>query len=115
MRVSRVGKDIRGLIDIKEEVINLAEEIKTAKKEEIVVILQRELPDNKIQDFSENFAAVMFFKNIYDKTATYFSNLVNKIYSELSHLLVKMDTRIMKVQKEEQEELERQKKMQRRK
>lgn len=41
----------------------------------------------------------MFFKGIYDKTATYFSNLVNKIYSELSHLLVKMDTRIMKVQK----------------
>ena len=115
MRVSRVGKDIRGLIDIKEEVINLAEEIKTAKKEEIVVILQRELPDNKIQDFSQDFAAVMFFKNIYDKTATYFSNLVNKIYSELSHLLVKMDTRIMKVQKEEQEELERQKQMQRRK
>lgn len=32
MRVSRVGRDIRGLIDIKEEVINLAEEIKLAKK-----------------------------------------------------------------------------------
>lgn len=41
MRVSRIGKDIRGLIDIKEEVINLAEEIKSAKKEDIVVILQR--------------------------------------------------------------------------
>ena len=45
----------------------------------------------------------MFFKGIYDKTATYFSNLINKIYSELSHLLVKMDAKIMKVQKEEQE------------
>lgn len=33
MRVSRVGRDIRGLIDIKEEVINLAEEIKSAQKE----------------------------------------------------------------------------------
>jgi hypothetical protein len=52
MRVSRIGKDVRGLIDIKEEVIKLAEEVKSAKKEEIVVILQRELPDNKIQDFS---------------------------------------------------------------
>ena len=41
MRVSRVGRDIRGLIDIKEEVINLAEEIKEAKKEKIVDILQR--------------------------------------------------------------------------
>ena len=99
MRVSKVGKNIKGLIDIKEEVINLAEEIKSAEKEEIVVILQRELPDNKIQDFSEDFSAVMFFKAIYDKTSTYFSNLVNKIYSELSHLLVKMDTKIMKVQK----------------
>ena len=44
-------------------------------------ILQRELPEGKVQDFSEDFDAVMFFKNIYDKTATYFSNLVNKIYS----------------------------------
>lgn len=41
----------------------------------------------------------MFFKNIYDKTSSYFSNLVNKIYSELSHLLIKMDHRILKVQK----------------
>jgi hypothetical protein len=81
MRVSRMGRDVRGLIDIKEEVINLAEEIKSAKKEKIVEILQRELPDNKVQDFSEDFDAVMFFKAIYDKTATYFSNLVNKIYS----------------------------------
>jgi hypothetical protein len=48
MRVSRAGRDVRGLIDIKEEVINLAEEIKSAKKEKIVEILQRELPDNKV-------------------------------------------------------------------
>lgn len=41
MKVSRVGRDIRGLIDIKEEVINLAEEVKSAKKEKIVEILQR--------------------------------------------------------------------------
>jgi gas vesicle protein len=56
----------------------------------------------------------MFFKGIYDKTSTYFSNLVNKIYSEISHLLVKMDNRIMKVQKEEQEEIERQRQVQKR-
>lgn len=44
LRVSKMGRDVRGLIDIKEEVINLAEEIKGAQKEEIVRILQRELP-----------------------------------------------------------------------
>lgn len=115
-KVSRIGKNVRGLIDIKEEVINLAEEIKSAQKEAIVVILQRELQDaSKVQDFTEDFEAVMFFKGVYDKTATYFSNLVNKIYSELSHLLVKMDNRILKVQKEEQEEAERQRQVQRRK
>lgn len=114
--MSRIGKNVRGLIDIKEEVINLAEEIKSAQKEAIVVILQRELQDEgKVQDFTEDFEAVMFFKSVYDKTATYFSNLVNKIYSELSHLLVKMDNRILKVQKEEQEEAERQRQVQRRK
>ena len=58
-----------------------------------------------MQDVSEDFAVVMFFKNIYDKTLTYFSNLVNKIYTELSHLLVKMDHRILKVQKDEQLEV----------
>jgi hypothetical protein len=46
-----------------------------------VDILQREVPKEKVHDFSEDFAAVMFFKGIYDKTSTYFSNLVNKIYS----------------------------------
>ena len=53
----------------------------------------------------------MFFKGIYDKTATYFSNLINKIYTELSHLLVKMDHRILKVQKDEQQDMERKKKI----
>jgi hypothetical protein len=62
-----------------------------------------------VQDFSEDFSAIMFFKGIYDKTATYFSNLVNKIYTELTHLLTKMDNRILKVQKDEQQEIERKK------
>ena len=51
MRVSKAGKDLKNLIGIKEEVINLAEEIKMAEKEKIVEILQRELPSNKVQDF----------------------------------------------------------------
>ena len=67
-------------------------------------ILQRELPSEKLQDFEEDFASVMFFKGIYDKTSTYFSNLVNKIYSELSHLLTKLDKRITVIQREQEEE-----------
>ena len=42
----------------------------------------------------------MFFKNIYDKTATYFSNIVNKIYSELSGLLTIIDQKITIIQRE---------------
>jgi len=72
-------------------------------------ILQRELPREKLQDFEEDFASVMFFKGIYDKTSTYFSNLINKIYSELSHLLTKLDKRITVIQREQQEEVQRQK------
>lgn len=49
----------------------------------------------------------MFFKGIYDKTDTYFSNLINKTYSELSLVLNKLDAKIIRLQKEEQEELER--------
>jgi hypothetical protein len=32
LKVSRKGKDIAGLLDLKEEVIDLAEEIKSSKK-----------------------------------------------------------------------------------
>ena len=42
----------------------------------------------------------MFFKGIYDKTSIYFSNLINKIYSELTHLLTKLDKRITLIQRE---------------
>jgi hypothetical protein len=51
----------------------------------------------------------MFFKGIYDKTSTYFSNLINKIYSELSHLLTKLDKRITVIQREQQEEVQKKK------
>lgn len=54
----------------------------------------------------------MFFKGIYDKTSTYFSNLINKIYSELSHLLTKLDKHITVIQKEQVEEAQRRKEQQ---
>lgn len=46
----------------------------------------------------------MFFKEIYDKTDAFFSNFVNKIYSELSHLLTYLDEQITAIQKLEEEE-----------
>lgn len=94
-----MGRDVNAIISLKDEVIKLAEEIKSAKKENIIDILQREMPRDKIQDFEEDFASVMFFKGIYDKTQTYFTNLTNKIYSELAHLLTKLDKRITIIQK----------------
>ena len=45
----------------------------------------------------------MFFKNIYDKTEAYFTNILNKIYSEISPLLAHFDKEITKVQKEEEQ------------
>lgn len=51
--------------------------------------------------------SVLFFKGIYDKTATYFSNLVNKIYSELSFLLTVLDKKITVLLLEEEEEKKR--------
>lgn len=107
LKVHSLGRDVNAIIALKEEVIRLAEEIKSAQKEGIIDILQRELPKDKLQDFEEDFASVMFFKGIYDKTNIYFSNLVNKIYSELSHLLTKLDKRITVIQKENEEEKER--------
>jgi len=41
----------------------------------------------------------MFFKDIYDKTEQYYGNVINKIYSELSPLLVKLDKDIIEIQK----------------
>ena len=103
-----MGKDANRIMELKEELIKFSELIKRSQKEEILVILQKELPQNKIQDFEEDFASVMFFRNIYDKTDTYFSNLINKIYSELSYLLTILDKKITLIQKEEQEEQKRQ-------
>lgn len=54
----------------------------------------------------------MFFKGIYDKTSTYFSNLINKIYSELSYLLTQLDKRITVIQREQHEESQKQKEVQ---
>jgi hypothetical protein len=73
--------------------------MKKCKKEDVIKILQREMPNDKLQDFEEDFSSVMFFKGIYDKTSTYFSNLINKIYSELSHLLTQLDKRITVIQR----------------
>lgn len=109
VKVQSLGRDVNGIIALKEDVIRLAEEIKSSKREDILNILQRELPKDKIQDFEEDFASIMFFKGIYDKTSTYFSNLINKIYSELSHLLTKLDKRITVIQRENQEEVVREK------
>jgi hypothetical protein len=109
VRAHNLGKDINGIISLKEEIVKLAEEMKSSKKEEIINILQRELPKEKIQDFEEDFASIMFFKGIYDKTSTYFSNLINKIYSELSHLLTKLDKRITVIQREQQEDIQKEK------
>lgn len=95
-----MGRDVNSIITLKDEIIKLAEEIKASRKENIIDILQREMPRNKIQDFEEDFASVLFFKGIYDKTKTYFDNLTNKIYSELAHLLSKLDKRITIIQKE---------------
>lgn len=52
IKASKQGKDIKGLLDLKDEVINLAEEIKNAKYEKIVEILQREVSKEHTQDFS---------------------------------------------------------------
>ncbi len=94
-----MGRNVNEILLVKEEIIKLGEEIKSAKKEDVIKILQREMPADKLQDFEEDFSSVMFFKGIYDKTSTYFSNLVNKIYSELSHLLTKLDKRITSIQR----------------
>lgn len=102
-RAQALDRDVAGIISLKDEIVKLAEEMKSCKKQEILTILQRQLPKDKIQDFEEDFASIMFFKGIYDKTSTYFSNLINKIYSELSHLLTKLDKRITNIQRQQHE------------
>jgi hypothetical protein len=62
-------------------------------------LLKRELPDYNFKDFEDDFESIMFFKGIYDKTGTYFSNLINKTYAELAIVLHKLDTKIIRCQK----------------
>jgi len=77
----------------------LLETIKTCKGKELIELLSHSLPPKKINRFEEDFSAVMFFKDIYDKTEQYYSNVINKIYSELSPLLVKLDKDIIEIQR----------------
>jgi hypothetical protein len=50
-RTHKLGRDVDAIIALKEGVIGLAEEIKSAHKEGIIEILQREVSGDKIQDF----------------------------------------------------------------
>lgn len=52
-----------------------------------------------MRDFENDFESIVFFKGIYDKTEAYFSNLINKSYSELAIVLNKLDTKIIRLQK----------------
>lgn len=79
--------------------MDLAEDVKSQNGENILGIIKREIPNENISDFEQDFQSVMFFKGIYDKTSTYFSNLINKSYSELSLVLNRMDGIIIKLQK----------------
>lgn len=81
----------------------LLDSIKACKGNELLELLTQSLPPKKINRFEEDFSAVMFFKDIYDKTEQYYSNVLNKLYSELSPLLVKLDKDITEVQKQEEE------------
>lgn len=99
-RVAAAGKQISVLLQIKEEVIALAEEIRVQKGHNILDIIRRELPEYNLTDFEDDFESIMFFKGIYDKTETYFSNLINKAYSELAIVLHRLDTKIIRFQKE---------------
>lgn len=80
-RVNKAGKAIPDLLRIKDEVMNLAEEVKVQSGQNILSIIKRELAELNEAEFEEDFESIMFFKSIYDKTETYFSNLVNKTYS----------------------------------
>lgn len=44
VKAQNLGRDINGIISLKDEIIKLAEEMKSCKKEQIINILQRELP-----------------------------------------------------------------------
>lgn len=61
--------------------MDLAEEIRSQNGINILTIIKGELPYCDLKDFEEDFESIMFFKGIYDKTDTYFSNLINKTYS----------------------------------
>ena len=103
-RIKSLGKNLNGIMILKEELIKLIEEVKGSDTANIMHIFQRELPHQKLQDFEQDFTSIFFFKEIYDKTDAFFSNLVNKIYSELSHLLTHLDEQITALQKIEEEE-----------
>jgi hypothetical protein len=98
-KFTEAGKQITALLEIKQEVMNLAEDVRSQNGQNILTIIKAELPEFDLKDFEEDFQSIMFFKGIYDKTETYFSNLINKTYAELTQVLNKMDAKIVRLQK----------------
>ena len=98
-KFTEAGKQITALLEIKQEVMNLAEDVRSQNGQNILTIIKAELPECDLKDFEEDFQSIMFFKGIYDKTETYFSNLINKTYAELTQVLNKMDAKIVRLQK----------------
>lgn len=48
--------------------MNLAENIRSEKDQNILLIIKNELPLLDLKDFEDDFHSVIFFKGIYDKT-----------------------------------------------
>lgn len=53
--VNRAGKQIQVLLELKESVMALAEEIKNQEGHNILQIIKGELPDYNFKDFEDDF------------------------------------------------------------
>lgn len=66
--VAKAGKQIQTLLELKQGVMELAEDIRNQQGHNILGLIKKELPDYDLKDFEDDFESIMFFKGIYDKT-----------------------------------------------
>ena len=92
----------------KKELINFMKKIEESSNEDIIEVIRDNISIDLIS-FEEDISAVLFFKDIYDKTAFYFKIVRASLASEISSVILKVDSEIAVLQEERRkmEEIER--------
>lgn len=88
--------------ETKRKIVEFAQQIEKAEDDKIVEVIRKNV-NVDVTAFEQDVSAVLFFKNIYNKSDYFFKLVRSSISSALTKLILNLDTEITIL--EEQEKL----------